>query len=108
MSRRVRIESVSQIHENLGYEKPKHPLITLIDYTKVNPALFHEDIHVITDFYSVSFKEGPECDVKYGRQYYDFQEGSLMFLAPGQSITVVGNPEKTMRRRKQQHSIVSF
>jgi AraC-like DNA-binding protein len=95
MTRTVKIESISQIHENLGYEKPKHPLITVIDYTKVNPALFHEDIHVITSFYSVTFKDGHECDVKYGRQYYDFQEGSLMFLAPGQSITVVGNPEKT-------------
>ena len=78
-----------------GNEKPKHPLITLIDNTKVNPAVFHEDLRVITDFYAIVFKSGHECEVKYGRQYYDFQEGSLMFLAPGQSVTIAGNPEKT-------------
>ena len=91
MSRIVKLESISQLHEGLGYEKPKHPLITIIDYTKVNSALFHEDIQVISSFYSITFKEGHECEVKYGRQYYDFQEGSLMFLAPGQSIIVVGS-----------------
>jgi AraC-like DNA-binding protein len=91
----IKVKSISQIHEFFGYEKPKHPLVTLIDNTKLDPAIFHEDLHVITGFYSITFKTGHECEVKYGRQHYDFQEGSLMFLAPGQSITIAGDPEKT-------------
>lgn len=95
MSRVLKVESVSQIHEFFGYEKPKHPLITLIDNTKVNPAVFSEDIQIITGFYSITMKEGVECELKYGRQYYDFQEGSLMFLAPDQTVSITGNPDKT-------------
>ena len=95
MSRIVKIESISQIHDLLDYEKPKHPLITLIDFTKINPAVFPEDMQIMSAFYSVTFKDGHECDIKYGRHHYDFHEGSLIFLAPGQTVTVTGNPKKT-------------
>lgn len=93
MSRILKVESVSQIHDFFEYEKPKHPLITLIDNSKVNPSLFSEDIQITSGFYSISQKEGIECELKYGRQYFDFQEGSLMFLAPGQTISITGKPE---------------
>ena len=69
MGRVLKVESVSQIHEFFGYEKPKHLLITLIDNTKVNPAVFSEDIQIITGFYSITMKEGVECELKYGRQF---------------------------------------
>ncbi|WP_169744594.1 hypothetical protein [Paenibacillus stellifer] len=43
----VNIESISVLHDILGYAKPKHPLITLIDYNAVNPR---------DPYYNVSFK----------------------------------------------------
>jgi len=76
----IRIESISQLHELIGYEKPNHPLITLIDLRKIAPAISTLDLHIITNFYTISLKEGNSCRNKYGRQYYDFQEGSLTFI----------------------------
>jgi AraC-like DNA-binding protein len=88
MGNSIRIESISHLHELIGYEKPKHPLITLIDLTKIAPAVSTLDLHIITNFYTISLKEGISCRNKYGRQYYDFQEGSLTFMAPEQELHV--------------------
>lgn len=79
------IESISQINTMLGNEKLRHPLITLIEPSKVKvmPVI---DRQITMNLYSISLKNGHECKIKYGRQNYDFQEGTLMCLAPGQTI----------------------
>jgi AraC-like DNA-binding protein len=38
--------------------------------------------------YCIFLKDFKGCDIKYGRNYYDYQEGTLVFVAPGQ-LTVV-------------------
>ncbi|PKM95960.1 MAG: AraC family transcriptional regulator [Firmicutes bacterium HGW-Firmicutes-1] len=85
MAKIMRIESISQINEMIGNEKLKHPLITLIEPSKVKmiPVI---DQKITMNLYSISLKNGHECKIKYGRQNYDFQEGTLMCLAPGQTI----------------------
>lgn len=91
MEQHINIESISQLHELLGYEKPTHPLITLIDLTKISPIISTHHLHIVTDFYTISLKEGSGCKNKYGREYYDFQEGSLTFMAPKQALYVSEN-----------------
>lgn len=88
MINNIRIESISQLHDLIGYDPPKHPLITLIDVSKITPNMSTIELHVTTDFYAISLKEGKSCINKYGREYYDFQEGSLTFVSPGQEIYV--------------------
>lgn len=40
-------------------------------------------------FYIVFFKEdNKHCEIKYGRNQYDYQEGTLVFIAPGQVISI--------------------
>ncbi len=96
MGKLMRIESISQIHEMIGYEKPKHPLITLIESAKIKPQNIPViDQQVISGLYSISLKNGQECKIIYGRQPYDFQEGSLMFIAPDQMITPVSESKYT-------------
>jgi AraC-like DNA-binding protein len=83
------VESVSQIHEIGGLEKPRHPLITFIERTPgtpLEPAVPLTDCRIVSNLYMISLKNGHECRLLYGRQNYDFQEGSLIFLAPGQAI----------------------
>lgn len=85
------VDSISDLHELLGYDKPKHPLITTINLDNVQPseALFNTDF--MLKFYVISLKSGTQCEFKYGRKNYDFYEGSLVFTAPGQIMTIGEN-----------------
>ncbi|WP_316806500.1 helix-turn-helix transcriptional regulator [Pedobacter agri] len=78
-----RIKSITEIHRLAGIEKPNHPLISIVDVSK-----FSNDTNVnavIFDFYAVSLKRG--CDhLLYGQQQYDFDEGLMAFMAPGQIL----------------------
>tara|TARA_R110002020_G_scaffold47905_5_gene136868 strand:- start:5621 stop:6520 length:900 start_codon:yes stop_codon:yes gene_type:complete len=80
------IKSISDLHKKLGYEKPKHPLITLVDLTNVGSESSKEEVFFTLDFYAIICKSF-EGILKYGRSIYDFQEGSLLFTAPGQIIS---------------------
>ncbi len=84
----INIDSITILNELLGCEKPKHPLITVIDFDSVEPIeKFYNNSYVL-NFYLISLKNNPDCELKYGRQYYDFREGSLIFAAPGQVLTI--------------------
>ncbi|VBB08599.1 Hypothetical protein LUCI_3877 [Lucifera butyrica] len=98
----LRVESISLLHEIFGYDKPKHPLISLIDLTHISPVSKYQHMQVVTGLYTISLKNGINCDVKYGRQYYDFDEGSLVFMAPGQ-VTMVeyGSYDKVITDGKE-------
>ena len=38
--------------------------------------------------YALFLKNGINCSLKYGREYYDYQEGTVVFFSPGQVIDV--------------------
>jgi AraC family transcriptional regulator, transcriptional activator of pobA len=78
-----RIRSISEIHRLMGLPKPHHPLISIIDLKglKNDPNIDA----VIFDLYVISMKRG--CDgLRYGQQRYDFDEGLMAFLSPGQIL----------------------
>ena len=84
-----RIESISSLHKILGYEKPKHPLITLVNFENLDVDLIEiENYNKISlGFYAIYLKDSTDCAFKYGREYYDFEEGTLLFTAPNQILT---------------------
>lgn len=78
-----RIKTITEVHRLAGYGKPHHPLISVIDLadTKAPPGINA----VIFDFYVITLKRG--CDkLIYGQQVYDFDEGLMAFLSPGQIL----------------------
>ena len=81
-----RIKSISQLHDALGLPKPKHPLITLIDPTKVQTPKELMGIRMTSDLYSIMLKDG-SCGMLYGRKHFDFDSGVLVFTAPDQVKT---------------------
>ncbi len=91
----LKIKSISQLHEMLGYEKPKHPLITIIDYSKIVAKSEHYGVKIVTDFYIISLKSPSPKSLQYGRQYYDFEEGTMMFMSPEQVFSVGDFSEQT-------------
>jgi AraC-like DNA-binding protein len=82
----VDIHSISALHEFFRYEKPVHPLISIVDLAKVDRS--HRvpgDVYRL-NLYSVSCKKIMGF-FGYGRTTYDFSEGSLMFTAPYQVLS---------------------
>ncbi|MBW7674239.1 helix-turn-helix domain-containing protein [Chryseobacterium chendengshani] len=82
-SKPYRLQSITELHRVAGYAKPQHPLISILN---LEGLANNTDItSVIFDFYVVSMKRG--CDkLFYGQQKYDFDEGIMAFLSPGQVL----------------------
>lgn len=80
------IQSIAELHKFFHYEKPLHPLISIVDLAKVDRSHRKEGESYRLDLYSVACKK-IEGSFKYGRTNYDFSEGTLMFTAPHQVLT---------------------
>jgi len=83
----IKINSISQLHELLGFPKPVHPLISLNRNTEmiVDAALLNQ--HFLFNFYKISFKKTLKGKMGYGQGYYDFDEGGMIFTAPNQLLS---------------------
>lgn len=93
MSNIIHIESISEADKMLGQSKTKHPLVTVIDFTKFDNALA-AGLKFTLGFYSIMFKNYCVNKMKYGQKYYDFQEGNLVCIAPKQIVTLDEEVEK--------------
>ncbi|MFZ1705965.1 MAG: helix-turn-helix transcriptional regulator [Saprospiraceae bacterium] len=82
----INIKSISDLHDKLGLEKPKHPLISLVDVAKIKVTENELNAKIIYDFYMISLKD-KSCGADYGRNSFDFSEGVMVFSAPGQVYT---------------------
>jgi len=81
-----KFNSISHLHRALGLPKPMHPLVSLVNYADITAP--EEDLPKVMslDFYKISYKFNLQCKIKYGQQYYDFDEGGISFLSPHQII----------------------
>lgn len=92
----VRFISISESHQAFGLPKPQHPLISLVHFDDSNP--FNTDmapIYDVLNFYKITFITQNRGRLKYGRDYYDFNEGSMLFLAPHQLVGSTDYNSKT-------------
>ncbi|MEH3112599.1 helix-turn-helix domain-containing protein [Pedobacter terrae] len=85
----IRIKTISQFHTLRGLPKPKHPLISVINFEDMAPALESVKQRLIFDFYMISVKRGMDHKYKYGQQDYDFDEGVMFCMAPHQVLSVM-------------------
>lgn len=67
-----------------------HPLVTVIDMSKATPR---SATNMYYGLYTVFLKEVKCGDLRYGRATYDYQEGTLVFIAPGQVVGVENKGE---------------
>lgn len=83
--------SLSAAARAFGLPEPQHPLICMLgtESTQVIERNFPQS-HVL-NFYKISYKPRLSGRVRYGQHYYDFDEGGLLFAAPGQ---VIGSNEE--------------
>jgi AraC family transcriptional activator of pobA len=89
----LRIKTITEYHRLLGFPKPEHPLVSVIDVGAVRPPVMEGPISLIFDFYCISVKRNLNTHIKYGQQDCDFDEGVLFCMAPGQVWSVEVNQE---------------
>jgi AraC-like DNA-binding protein len=78
-------KNIAEVHKFLGMNPPTHPLITIIrEWPQVD--FDFTNVKVTSDLYIISLK-GAAGKMRYGRNTYDFQEGTLIFTAPNQALT---------------------
>ncbi|VXA92011.1 AraC-type DNA-binding protein [Flavobacterium sp. 9AF] len=89
----LRIKTISEFHQLRGLSKPEHPLISIVDFSKIKHSVTNNPISWVLDFYSISLKRIPNAKIKYGQQECDFDEGVMFFMTPNQVFNVKVNDE---------------
>jgi AraC-like DNA-binding protein len=88
----IQLKSISEINKFVQCAT-KHPLVAVVDFSKTDEYI-EDGTRISADFYSIMFKNYCANKLRYGRQTYDFQEGSLVCIAPKQVITMDNEIEK--------------
>jgi len=94
----LRIKSISEYHQAAGLPKPEHPLISVINLETVQQVLGTEPINLVFDFYSISLKRNCNTKFRYGQQRYDFDEGVMFFMSPGQVFGIEVGKDVPIKR----------
>ncbi|WP_294287797.1 helix-turn-helix transcriptional regulator [uncultured Chryseobacterium sp.] len=76
--------TVSEYNKMLNHET-LHPLVSVVDFSKSNPIC---QFTRRFGFYTVFLKDVMCGDMQYGKHSYDYQEGTLVFIAPGQTYGI--------------------
>ncbi|WP_132055355.1 helix-turn-helix domain-containing protein [Pseudocnuella soli] len=84
-----RFETISD-YNAFNNNETLHPLVSVVDLSKAEPR---QGSRMYFGFYTIFLKDVKCGDLTYGRHTYDYQEGTLVFLAPGQVAGVNSNGE---------------
>jgi len=86
-----RINTITEFHRFRGVPSPEHPLISLIDYSKVK---FPEEgpVSIVLDFYTIALKRDIGGKLYYGQQVYDFDQGLMSFIGLDQVLRLEIDP----------------
>ena len=82
MDKILNLDSVDLYNKLYGLE-PLNPLVSVIDLNKATSSV--DLIRFNYGIYALYLKLEKACDIKYGRQTYDYQEGTIVCFAPGQT-----------------------
>lgn len=80
MEKIIKLESVNQFNAERGQET-LHPLVSVLDQSYSQPI---REVRYFSELYIIFLKAEKCADLKYGRQHYDYQDSTLLFISPGQ------------------------
>ncbi|RKR05109.1 helix-turn-helix protein [Flavobacterium sp. 90] len=84
MENTLNFNTVSQYNDYNNHET-LHPLVSILDFSKAAPR---KGGRMNFGLYAIFLKEVDCGDLRYGRELYDYQDHTLVFLAPGQVIDI--------------------
>lgn len=88
------LDSTEKYNELYGLET-RHPLVSVIDLNKATRE--PGNIHFRYGLYAVYLKMVKNCEILYGRQPYDYQDGTIVCFAPGQSAQFIMTDDKPQK-----------
>ena len=86
MNNIITISSITQAHQLLGLQAPKHPLVSLINIKDFPLDADFGEVRFMLELYMVSLKDGVSGSMGYGRNSYDFTNGTMIFSKPDQIL----------------------
>lgn len=81
----IHLDNIDAYNKIYGYET-KHPLVTVVDFDSVIKNDLPEKCTLYYGLYAIFLKQTFCGDITYGRQPYDYQEGTVVSFAPGQVV----------------------
>ncbi|CAG5067409.1 HTH-type transcriptional activator RhaS [Dyadobacter sp. CECT 9623] len=93
----LRFKTISEFHRFRGQPAPENPLISVMDMSNMTylPA---NEAGIVKDFYAIALKRNFNVKVKYGQQDFDFNEGVMFFMAPGQVLRLEVDVDTEIRQ----------
>lgn len=85
--------SITELHRILELPKPEHPLVSVINFEDIKCYSEESLRSVVYNFYCISIKRNFKGKMKYGQNYYDYDDGIMTFFAPGQVVSTDIMPE---------------
>ncbi|KLT67054.1 AraC family transcriptional regulator [Pedobacter sp. BMA] len=82
MEELINFDTIAQYNDYNNNPTP-HPLVNIVDLSKANPRTHHRQRF---GFYTIFLKEVKCGDLRYGCNYYDYDEGTMVFVGRDQVI----------------------
>ena len=92
-----RIKTITGYHRFMELPKPEHPLVSVVSFELIRRLPEDKSVSMVLDFYSVALKWNFNAKMKYGQQTYDFDEGIMTFMAPGQVLKIEGQGDEELK-----------
>lgn len=91
----TQIKTITDFHRLRGLPGPVHPLVSVVRFEDMRQVAGQPRSWVL-EFYAIALKRNFHAKLKYGRQVYDFDEGTMTFMAPGQKIGIDVDADEPM------------
>lgn len=89
-----KISSVKELHSFMGLPSSLNPLITIIDHSQTTNSNQNQSQKLLLNFYNISIKRSFKGKLKYGKNNYDFDDGTMSFIAPNQIISIDSDEDR--------------
>lgn len=86
-----RLKTISEFHQFRQLPRPQHPLISVINFADIKRMREDEPKSLVNEFYTIALKRSFNAKMKYGQQTYDFDEGIMFCISPGQVFSIEGD-----------------
>lgn len=88
------VNSITEQHRILSLPMPHHPLVSVFNFEDVVYNSDEKFQNILLNFYCIAIKKNVTGKVRYGQNYYDFDEGVMSFISPNQLIANIKEDHK--------------